>query len=498
MQSKYFLFAAVILLPLGGAAQSQAPADLDQVVGAAMAQSHTPGFALGVVKDGQVVLARGYGERSAGSNAPVDERTVFSIGSLTKAFTAAGVGLLVDEGKLGWDDPVQRYLPDFRMYDGYVTSHLTLRDTLSHRSGLEETEYLVLGTDISREEMLRRLRHVPPTYGFRAKAAYQNAMLLVPGQVSARVAGSDWDRLIAERLFKPLGMQDSRTSVRATEGMPSVAAPHVVLQGAAQQIAPLHIENVAPSGGINASLRDMLVWARFQLALGRHEGRQLLQEKTVLEMWQPSMARNANQLRWPDSHLVAYGMGWVVSDYHGYRIVHHDGAIDGMTAKVLLVPELKLGFVALSNLNYSSVPNVAVYALLDTYLGLPRRDWLPHFSNTIAAVTQDFDANQAGVEKLREPGAKLALAPAVVTGTYHHAVLGDAVVTNAGGVLRLQLLGKRAPLEVLRADTFKLQFDPQSHTYPAYTVKLGKSVKGRPASITIDIYGEVFVMPRRP
>ena len=262
---------------------------LDAAVERALRDWEMPGLALAIVKDDAVVLSRGYGVRELGQPTPVDERTVFAIGSVTKAFTAAALGMLVDEGKVGWDDPVTEHLPDFQLYDPYVTREITLRDLLTHRSGLPRGDLIWIGSDFDRAEILRRLRYLPPRWSFRSHYGYQNVLYLAAGQVVAAVTGRSWDEFVRERIFAPLGMTNSSTSVTALADAANVATPHADVDGRIRPVPYRNIDCIAPAGAINSNVAEMTQWIR--TAAGRWScagANRFLSAATMTELFTPS------------------------------------------------------------------------------------------------------------------------------------------------------------------------------------------------------------------
>src|SRR3712207_1959606 len=253
---KTFLLAAA-LAPIGAApatAQQQREPwpGYDAYVTTALATWKVPGVAIAIVRNDSIIYAKGYGLRELGKADPVNERTLFAIGSASKAFTSAAIAMLVDEGKVRWDDPATRYLPNFQMHDPYVTRELSLRDLLSHRSGLARGDLLWYGSDLDRDEILRRVRFLQPSWSFRSTFGYQNLMYLAAGQVVARVANTTWDDFITRRIFQPLGMTASNTTVRALAGQPNVATPHAEIDDTVRTVAWRNIDNIAPAGSINS------------------------------------------------------------------------------------------------------------------------------------------------------------------------------------------------------------------------------------------------------
>ena len=249
-------------------AQSAAPADFDAYVARVLKEFQVPGIAVAIVKDGKVVLAKGYGVRKLGESAPVDAHTLFGIASNTKAFTSAALAMLVDEGKITWDDPVIKYIPAFQLYDPYVTREMTIRDLLTHRSGLGLGAGDLLWwppTDYSRDEIIRRFRYVKPATSFRSRYAYDNVLYMVAGQIIPAVTGKSWDEFIRERIFKPIGMSESNTSVSAFRPGDNIAIPHAPVDGRIEAIKYINLDNVGPAGAINSNVTDLAKWVIVQL-----------------------------------------------------------------------------------------------------------------------------------------------------------------------------------------------------------------------------------------
>src|SRR5215468_9073680 len=268
-----FLFAFCLVLSVSaqGVAQTSAPPDLDTYVARVLKEFEVPGLAIAIVKDGKVALIKGYGVRRLGESAPVDEQTLFGIASNTKAFTAAALAILVDEGKIRWDDPVTKHLPGFQMYDPYVTREMTVRDLLTHRSGLGLGAGDLLffpPTTFSREEIIARLRYIKPATSFRSKYAYDNVLYLVAGQVVAAISGKSWDDFIKERIFAPLGMTSSNTSVKDLRPGGDFVSPHQKVEGRLQPVPYMNIDNTAPAGAINSNVAEMAKWVITQLNEG--------------------------------------------------------------------------------------------------------------------------------------------------------------------------------------------------------------------------------------
>ncbi|MGH8427488.1 MAG: serine hydrolase [Gammaproteobacteria bacterium] len=434
------LYAVLIpcLFAFGAAlAQTNAPSgDLDGYVKTVMAQWKVPGLAVAVVKDGRVVLARGYGVRELGRPAKVDADTLFGIASNTKAFTAAALGTLVTAGKLHWDDPVIDYLPDFRLDDPYVTSALTVRDILSHRSGYCDPTFMWLTSGFDSAQIVYHLRFQKANYGLRERFCYNNTMYLVAGEIVPAVAGESWGDYVRGHFFVPLGMTNtsSQMSVFQTDG--DVAVPHAEIDGKVVPIARMQTDAMAPVGGIKSSVADMSHWLTMILADGRYRGRVILDPAIIKTMETPQMpiAADSEIGEWalaqtPDSQFLDYGLGFFVQDYAGHKLVWHAGDIDGMASALGMLPDEHLGIVVLSNMNQNRAPEAVLFHLLDVYLGRPPRD----VSGALMTLVKKEDATgnneDAKLAATRDPDAKPSLPLEDYAGTYHDDLDGDVTVS---------------------------------------------------------------------
>ena len=368
-----------LLLPLTSNAQAPAPratadpvATLDAFAARAARDWQVPGLALSVVKDGRVVFAKGYGVRELGRPAPADTQTLFAIGSTTKAMTAAALAMLVDEGKVRWDDPVTRYLPWFQTGDPYVTRELTVRDLLTHRGGLGNADYLWYGSEIPAAEVRRRVRFIRPAYSLRSGFIYQNIMYAVAGDVVEAASGMPWDEFVRRRIFGPLGMTRTVATLRETQTRDNVAAPHDRVDGTIRTIRNASVDPVAPAGSIWSSVADMAKWMRFVLDTARTaDGRQLLKPVTWTELLKPQTIVTPQGFyptaRLTRPHWMTYALGWFQQDYNGRAVSFHTGSIDGMVAIIGLIPDERLGVYVLANLDHAEVRHALMYMVFDLW-----------------------------------------------------------------------------------------------------------------------------------
>lgn len=398
-----------------------------------------PGMAVAIVKDDAVVYARGFGVRELGRPEPVDERTHFAIGSASKAFTAAALAALVAEGEVTWNDRVAHHLPEFELFDPYVTREFTLLDLLTHRSGLPRGDAIWYATGFDRGEVLRRVRFLEPESSFRSAFGYQNIMFLAAGEVLPVVTGLTWDEWVKARIFDPLGMEESTTS---THGLPrggNVATPHQEIDGQVRPIAWRNIDNVGPAGSINSNVVEMANWVRMHLAEGSFQGNQVLPPQAVSDM-QVSRTLMRPEGAWammaPESRFMTYGLGWFLNDYRGRLVVQHGGNIDGMHALVGMMPEEELGIVILTNLR-NQFTHAIMYRVFDLYLGGGETDWSARLKASGDSLQAEARSAQEAFEAERATGTTPSLAPAGYQGDYQHPMYGDARVTQEGGSLLL-------------------------------------------------------------
>lgn len=453
-----FVLLALTVAPARGVAQAGPLRGLDAYVTRSMADWKVPGLAIAVVRHDSVVLARGYGVRTLGRPGSVGPGTLFAIGSSSKAFTGLAVAMLVDQGKVKWDDPAARYLPGFQLYDPYVTRELTVRDLLTHRSGLAASDVIAYAEGITRDTILQRVRHVKPTWSFRSHYGYQNLMYLAAGQLAGRVAGTTWDEAMRRWIFTPLGMSSSNTSVTELEGQPDVATPHAEVDDTLRPIPYFNLDVIAPAGSINSNVTDMAQWVRFQLAGGKVGGRPLLSAAAFAETHTPQTIVPLEGF-WKqvaqEAHLLNYGLGWYLHDYRGRKVVQHGGNIDGMTALVALLPEERTGLVVLTNLEGNDLTYALMYRVFDAYLGHPPKDWSAVFLKADRELRAQAKQEEKSRKAQRVSGTKPSLAIEKYAGTYADSFAGEATVRREASKLVLKYGRLVADLAHWQYETFQ-------------------------------------------
>lgn len=494
-QRRHFALAttAIALLMFAASAMSQsAPlAGFDAYAEKAMRDWEVPGMAIAVVKDDKIVYAKGFGVKKLGESAPVDEKTIFAIGSSSKAFTSAALAILVDEGKLKWDDPVNKYLPDFITYDPYVTRELTVRDLLTHRSGLERGDFLWYGSDLSRDEILRRTRFIKPTWSLRSTFGYQNLMYLAAGQIVAKVSGMSWDDFLAQRIFQPLSMASTSTSISAFKPGDNVATPHAQFDETTKPIQYRKIDNIGPAGSINSNVVDVAQWLRLQLGKGTVQDKKIFGQSVANEMHMPQTVmriEGSYPMLYPEAHFLNYGLGWFLSDFKGRKLVEHGGAIDGMRAEVALVPEEKLGVVILTNMNGSVVSMPLLYRVIDAFIGQPQKDWSGELLAKYKPLLEQGRAAAKKAEAERVTGTKPSLELASYVGTYRNELYGDVKVRQENGKLMINVgPAFDGEMEHWNYDTFRATFVGSGITRAPVTFSL--NAQGKADSVTVNLFG---------
>lgn len=480
------LLLLVVMLASNQNAQAQeAPSkDFDEYINKALKDWEVPGLAIAIVKNDKVVFAKGYGLRKLGESTPVNEKTMFAIGSSSKAFTAASVAMLMDEGKLKWDDPATKYLPGFQLFDPYVSREISVRDLLSHRSGLERGDFLWYGTAYSRDEIVRRVRYLKPSWSFRSNFGYQNIMYLAAGQIVAGVSGKSWDDFIRDRIFKPLEMTSSNTSINELKHANDVATPHAKIDGKVEIIPWRNIDNIAAAGSINSNVVDMAQWVRLQLGAGSYKNQRLISSGALKEMHAAQTVIRMEPpwtLFYSDAHFLNYGLGWFLHDHRGRKVVEHGGNIDGMSALVAMIPEEKIGLVILTNLNATPLPGAIANRVYDLYLGVPPRDYSSDLLKIYNAFLEQGKQAQKKIEESRVKGTSPTLALDKYAGPYKDEMYGDAKVTLENGKLVLATPGFTGDLEHWNYDTFRCTWRARS---------LGKAL----VTFTLNAQGKVDEM----
>jgi CubicO group peptidase (beta-lactamase class C family) len=487
---RLYIFVLFLCADTPALAQNAPPADLDEYVARAMKTFDVPGMALAIVKDGKVVVAKGYGVRELGEATPVDENTLFGIGSNTKAFTAAALATLVDEGKIHWDDPVNDHLPGFVMNAPYVSKEMQIRDLLCHRSGLGLGEGDLMfwpHTTFTREEVVYRLRYLKPATSFRTTFAYNNLMFLTAGQVVAAVSGKSWDNYVREKIFLPLGMKTTNTSNTVFKPGDDYAFPHEKVDGKLQVIPFEDLDNAGPAGSINSSVAEMSKWIQLQLNHGKIPGAdtRIFSDKSSQEMWAQHMivpiGPGASELKALQPHFRGYGYGWFLWDYRGRKLVGHTGGVAGFVSRVLLVPEENFGLVILTNAEEDAAFESVMYHIVDSYFGAPATDWITAFKTVNDKQEKNADETMKKAAANRAANSTPSLPLEKYVGEYSDPWYGKITIRqeSSGLVIALDRTHKGiGDLQHWQYDTFKAHWRDRTveDAFVTFTLKPDGSI----------------------
>ena len=514
----------LVLLPVFVLAQTRSEETdplkgLDEFIRAGMQDTKLPGFALAIVRDDKIILTKGYGIREVGHAAPVDEHTIFPIGSTTKALTATALGMLVDEGKLKWDDPIVNHLASFQLYDPWVGRHTTLRDALTHRSDTNP-DLLSSVTILTRDEIIERLRFVQPDGPFRARFSYNNVMYTLAGQVLAAAAGMSWDEFIRQRLFVPLGMNESYTNldtlwdrnniapcftcdlnhpvhVEDARNHGNVSLGHMMIADRPTAIPPRRYDNIGPAGGeLSSSAHDMAQWLKLQVGNGVFNSMRLVSNESMDETHSPQNILPAETDYFPRKGMtpIAYGFGWFLYDYSGTRIVWHSGGVLGFRALVGLLPEKHVGVAILTNCFMAPLAPALMMRIFDAYLGLPQHEWSKEDVAPNVRIAQKAKELENNLQAARIKGTHPSLPLERYAGTYESAMYGKVTVALENGGLVLRFPGAQvADLEHWHYDTFRMRLRGPLDAGVFATFSL--NLRGEVAEMALDYTPTVVITP---
>ncbi len=469
--------------------------EIDAYAEKARTDWNVPGFAVGIVKDDKVIFLKGYGVRELNKPDKVDENTLFAIASNSKAFTTASLAILVDEGKLNWEDKVTKYLPDFQMYDSYITGEMTVKDLVTHRSGLDtfSGDLLWYETTYTNDEIIHRARFLKPVYPFRGGYGYSNIMFIAAGRIVEKVSGKTWAEFVRGKILTPIGMNATKTSIFDYKTGDNVAVPHNESGGKLRALPQGNVDGAAGAVRLNSSVSDMTKWLRLQLGRGKFEGKQIFSEKQSGLMWSPTNALPVNPFPAKDAPtqmFSAYGLGWFLQDYRGRKIVQHSGGLDGMISQTAMMPSENLGLVVLTN-SETNVNSIMMNKIFDVFLNIePKRDWSAERLKRAADNKARAADEDAKIVAARVLNTKPSLDLKNYAGSYADQLYGDATVTEENGKLVLRFVQSPnfvADLEHWHYDTFQIKWRPSvSYNFPRGFVTFTISKDGKTDEMKID------------
>ncbi|MDI1255152.1 MAG: serine hydrolase [Flavobacterium sp.] len=426
---------------------------LDDLVEKTMKTFDVPGIAVAIVKDGKVVVAKGYGVRSIITKEKTDAYTLFGIASNSKAFTTAALSILIDEKKLDWNDKVVKYIPEFKMYNDYVTNEFTIKDLLTHRSGLGlgAGDLMIWPdkADFNANDIIHNLQYLKPVSAFRTKYDYDNLLYIVAGEVIHRITGQEWAEFIEQRIMQPLGMDKSAGTWVRLKDTSDVIAPHVPIDGKLKVISRYKNRILDAAGGIYSNVNDMSKWAIMQLNKGKYESgtgqNQLFSEERQTEMWTPQTIIPAYTVAPYNTHFSAYGLGWGLADVKGYKQISHTGGLEGTVTQVTLIPELQLGIIVLTNQQSGAAFRAITNTIKNSYMDIPAEDLVTLYSNGVNTnAAEDNKVTNAVWEIVASnQKAKIKIDTQKYTGTFHDNWFGDIVISEKKG--KMYFASKRSP-----------------------------------------------------
>ncbi len=459
--------AALCGSPLSAQPRAAQIRELDAYITKGLRDWEIPGLTIAVVRNDSVLFTKGYGVRRLGTAGVVDEQTEFGIMSTTKAFTALAMAMLVDDGKLAWNDPITTHLPEFQFSDPFLTREATVKDLLTHNIGLGNADLLWTRGDFSRAEIMQRVKFIPAAYSLRGGFAYQNVMYGAAGELIARLSGMSWEEFVRTRIFTPLGMTHSYTTydgMHAASGA-NQSEPHFRIRDTIRVIADETVDVLPAAGSIWSNATDMAKWVRFLLDSGRVDGKRLVSEAGFRELLKPQSFVTASEF-YPTAqitkpHWMTYGLGWFEQDFRGRFLAFHTGSLDGRTAMMGLLPDAKVGVFIAGNLDHAEFRHALLLQVMDIFAGTnggAPRNWSTEFLALYQGIHEQGAKATAEVEAKRVPGTKPTLPLAAYTGTFVHPLWGDVAIAQRGNTLVLRM-GPSATtggtLEHFHYDTFR-------------------------------------------
>ncbi len=420
--------------------------NLDNLVEETLKTFDVPGISVGILKDGKIVYAKGHGVRSLTNKKDMNDNTLVGVASNSKGFTCFALAMMVDAGKLNWDDKVRKHIPEFQLYDAWVTEQFTVRDLVTHRSGMGlgagDLMFFPEGNDFSSKDVINNVKYLKPETSFRSKFAYNNNMFIIAGEVLKRVSGLTWEEFIETKIMKPVGMNNSKASYNRVTNRTNIIDAHTRAEGKVIQIPHDWSETANPAGGIMSNVHDMLTWANFLMndAVTK-EGKRLLSESQFHELWQLQTPLKVRKNDSYNSNFRGYGLGWFLTDVKGgYKQVYHTGGLLGTVTQFTMIPDLDLAIVVLTNQMNGSAFNTITNTIKDSYLGYENRNWLKKYGTRNADYIKYNDSIKADVyNKVEVAKKEMSLPkPSQIVGTYKDDWFGNITISNDGKVYSIK------------------------------------------------------------
>lgn len=457
--------------------------DFPEFVTKTMKEWKVPGLAISIVKDGKVIFAEGFGFRDVKKGLKVTPRTLFAIGSCTKAFTAVAMGILVDEGKLNWDRPVKEYLPTFKLKDSFATEGMTPRDLVCHRSGLPRHDAMWYNSSATRKELFDRLQYLKPSRDFRTTYQYQNLMFMTAGYMVGKIAGTSWEEFVKDRILDPLGMKDGNFSVEDSKKAPDFALPYMEKDERIIEIPFRNIDTIGPAGSINSNVTDMAQWILLNLKKGKHGEKRIISEASLKEIHSPQIVASKS-FKYDESFYSTYGMGWGISAYRGHLVLSHGGGIDGFTAQVSFMPRDSIGMVILTNKGGTPLLSIIRYNVYDRLLGIDQVDWNKRIKEQVEKGKKEAEKAKKEKDKDRKLNTKPSHPLEDYTGDFEHPGYGIITFEKEGDHLKANYNSISFNLKHYHYDIFEMHNELLEITQK---VSFFTDVKGNIARVAIQM-----------
>lgn len=501
MKSKYLPIIFLISFLLTGisvGAQELSQQQIDSLVQKTMRTFNVPGIAVAILKDGAVIHRKGYGIRSLDKGGKVDENTLFGVASNTKAMTSAALAMLIDDEKLEWDTKVTEVIPEFKLYDPYVTSEFTIRDLLTHRSGLGlgAGDLMVWPSQntTEKDQLIYNLRYLKPVSSFRSQYDYDNLLYIVAGVVVERISGQDYESFIEENIFEPLGMDRSAVNYNLIQETSNVIDGHAPTNGKLVTVGLSFTEAANPAAGVYSSVADMSKWVQTQLNSGKYGEdleQELFSERQHREMWSPQTITGTGRGDY-NTHFKAYGLGWFLSDVNGYLEVTHTGGLLGIVSQVTMIPELDLGIIVLTNQQSGAAFRSITNTIKDAYFGIEGKDRISQYNERRLRHEKRADSVVAEVwrrvEEVQKKGTMSREALLNYAGSYRDPWFGQVQIKMQNGTLRFE--AKNAPdlhgeMSYYKGNSFVVRWDDRSLNGDAFVV-FSLDREGKPAGFKME------------
>ncbi len=484
MTIKHFQFILLLILSLGistAAYPQLKTTEIDAHITDAMEKFGVVGMSVGIIKDGQIIHSKGYGIQTLKEKKRIDEQTQFAIASNTKAFTSTALAILVDEGKLNWNDKVIKYIPEFKMHDTYITAHFTISDLLCHRSGLDlgagDLMFFPDGTDFKFEDVINSFQYQEPVSDFRTEFSYNNLMYIVAGEIISRISGLSWCEYVENNILSPLGMQETACNYLKMDKKNNTATPHSFIKGKTKTMDHFEIGIAEPAGGMYSNITDMMKWLSMHLNDGKYQQTQLISPESHLKMWSPhtQLAFNPNPKPPYKVHFSSYGLGWSIFDLNGYILIGHTGGLPGMLSQVILVPELKLGVIVMTNTTEGGAYAHAsvIRTIVDNHLGLKNFQWTEKLFKRYQENQQKGDSVVTQVWKEVDSKNKPSISIANLVGIYEDPWFGKAKIFMKKKQLWMEFLRSpklNGPLHFYKENAFAIKWEYQDVNADAFAI----------------------------